>query len=234
MIIHFHTVPRCKRRAAGRPGTVPARSTEGGRRGRWWSRHGSLQAEGTSCSRTSRTASAAPRRASPRPHTGRCPPRSGTSLTASDRTHKDKVRMQEHVKAFTQSAREKLNFHHNHRSNPSLMASAGRTIYFSVTPGDCAVHCIGTKPLTWRKKEVWFKLLETHLHLRTHTLCQGVSKQRPAGSRKTRTAGSHMQQLTVTWPGSLLHSAPRDANTKKKHILGFTWNQFARITSRVI
>lgn len=50
------------------------------------------------------------------------------------------------------------------------------------------------------KIEGWFKLLET-LHLHTHTLPR-VSKRRPAGSHKTRTARSHMQQLTVhMWPG---------------------------------
>lgn len=133
------------------------------------------------------------------------------------------------LKLFTKSAWEKCIFHHSHQSNPSLMVSAGRAVYSNITPGDCAVqspHCISTK-LPSREERKRFDL-NFWRRTFTHTL-----KRRPAGSHKTHTARSHTQQLTVTRLGSLSHSAPRDTNTKK-HILGFTWNQFVRISSQVI
>lgn len=77
-------VPRCKKRVWDKPATVPARGTESWCRGSWWSRRGSLLAEKTPWSQTSRTSSALLRRASPHPRTGCCPPRNGTSPQASE------------------------------------------------------------------------------------------------------------------------------------------------------
>lgn len=84
------SVPRCRKRAWGRPCKVPARETEGWCRGSWWSQRGSLQAEKTPWSQTSHTASAVLHLASLHPHTGRCPPRSDISLMASEETERGK------------------------------------------------------------------------------------------------------------------------------------------------
>ncbi len=81
---YCHIVPQCRNRAGGRPCKVPAHATGGWWRGRWWSQRGSLLAEKTPWSQTSRTASAALHLASLRPHIGCCPPRSDICLMASE------------------------------------------------------------------------------------------------------------------------------------------------------
>lgn len=133
VLTYSHIVPRCRKRAWGRPCKVPARATEGWCRGRWWWQHGSLQAEKTPWSQTSHTASAVLHLASLRPRTRHCPPRTDISLMASEGTHREKEWIYMDIKHLQIHLKETFVNLYSKQTNSSLMASVGGTICFCWT-----------------------------------------------------------------------------------------------------